>query len=92
MKKNNKNFDLLVWDNNSNSKIVKIAGRDIWDAYKKAQNKYEAVREPYTWSSKYDRKRFIRNSRRKKNMDRRSEKSADKTAWVSYSKGVMTFD
>jgi hypothetical protein len=93
MKRTFKNFDLCVWKSkDSELAVVKVKGRDIYDAYRKASEKYYMVFRPYRWKNKWDRIQSNRRCRRKGIMHNRSRKAEVTHSWVGTSKGVVYWD
>lgn len=107
MKRTTKKFDLYVWDcdkekisyrgngaaiNVANGKVVKVAGRDIYDAYRKAKKKYLYVGTPYRNAHKYARKYSNRVNRHRGTMTNREYKAYGQIDWVFTHKGVKVFD
>lgn len=63
-----KKFNLIVAvTEDSDYAVIKCEGRDVFDAYRKACNRYDIVLKPYTSrpsTSKYCKKQSIRKQRR----------------------------
>lgn len=94
--KNFKKFSFYAQINeNWEYSIVKVEGRDVYDAYKKALNKYEFVRKPYKDSNKYIRKELIKKARQKDinySVSKKDYKYYFGPYWVEKYMGVVIFD
>lgn len=85
MKRTFKNFEVTALNDDGEWKIVKVTGRDPFDAYKKAFSKYAKVLKPYRFSTKAKqaKKKYAKRAmRRSEETNRRACKNFAKP--ISY--------
>lgn len=93
MKKKLKIFELCVWGEG----FVKVHGRDIWDAYKNACNKYDYVRKPYSSkrAAKFVKKTCNKSARKVTSSNRRYVKlmsHKNSGCWINTYFDTIYFD